>query len=495
MPSLKTHDALALAALVKKGEVTPQELAEAAIRRIEKLNGQVNAVIHPMFDEGRKVAKSNLPEGPFRGVPFLLKDLLTAYAGAPFSKGCKALKSYIAPADTELMRRYRATGLVTLGKTNTPEFGLAGTTEPEAFGPSRNPWNTAHITGGSSGGTAAAVASGMVPWAAGGDGGGSIRIPASCCGIFGLKPSRGRVTTAPSGAIWHGAVVEHVLTRSVRDSAAMLDAIQGAAPGAPYFAKSPARPYLSEVATEPGKLKIAFSYESPIGTPVHPESVEAVKKTARLLEDLGHYVEEAKPDYDGLEMGKAFIVMFLTEATREVEELQNTLRRKVSPADVEALTWACNLLGKAHSAPELNRALSTWDKIARIMGNFHERYDLFLTPTMAGPPPKVGEMQLSARDRFLMKIVNTFGLGRLLKASGIVEQLAEKNLTPLPFTQLANLTGQPAMSVPLHWSADGLPCGVQFMAAIGEEGLLFQMAGQLERAVPWFDKLPPLFAD
>lgn len=495
MPSLKTHDALALAALVKKGEVTPLELVEAAIRRIERLNPQLNAVIHPMFEEGRKVAKSDLPDGPFSGVPFLLKDLITTYAGAPFSKGCKGLKNYIAPTDNELMRRFRAAGLVVLGKTNTPEFGLAGTTEPEAFGPSRNPWNPAHTPGGSSGGTAVAVASGMVPFASGGDGGGSIRVPASCCGLFGLKPSRGRVPMAPHGEMWQGAVVEHVLTRSVRDSAAMLDAIQGDAPGMPYFAKTPARPYLQEVQTEPEKLKIAFTTQSPIGTPVHPECIEAVKKTAQLLEDLGHSVEEAKPGYDGFEMAKAFVVMFLTEATNDVEELRTLLRRNATPADVEALTWACNLLGRVHSALELNRALSVWNKIARIMGNFHEHYDLLLTPTMAVPPPKLGATQLSGRDRAIVKIVNTFGLGRLLKASGIVEELATKNMTPVPFTQLANLTGQPAMSVPMHWTEDGLPCGVQFTAAIGEEGLLFQMAGQLERAAPWFDKLPPLFAE
>ena len=495
MLALKTLDALSIAGLVKKGEVTPLELAEDAIRRIEKPNPQLNAVIHSMFDEARKVAESDLPDGPFKGVPFLLKDLITTYAGAPYSKGCKGLKHYIAPLDNELMRRFRAAGLVTLGKTNTPEFGLAGTTEPEAFGPSRNPWNPDHTTGGSSGGTAAAVASGMVPFASGGDGGGSIRVPASCCGLFGLKPSRGRVPMAPQGEMWQGAVVEHVLTRSVRDSAAMLDVIQGDAPGMPYFAKMQERPYLEEVQTHPGKLKIAFSSASPIDTPVHPECVEAVQKTARLLEDLGHHVEEARPGYDGFEMARAFIVMYLTEATNEVDDLQNLLGRKATRADVEPLTWTSNLLGKAHSALELNKALQVWNKIARIMGNFHEHYDLLLTPTMAVPPPRLGEMRPSKSEQMLMGIVNTFSLGRLLKVSGIVEQLAEKNLAPVPFTQVANMTGQPAMSVPMHWTADGLPCGVQFTAAIGEEGLLFRMAGQLEQAAPWFGKVPPLFAD
>ncbi len=497
MPSLKTHDALSLAALVKKGEVTPLELAEAAIQRVEKLNPQLNAVIYKMYDEARRIAKSELPDGPFKGVPFLLKDLITTYAGTPHAKGTKGLKNtnYISPKDNELMRRFRATGVVSIGKTNTPEFGLQGVTEPEAFGPTLNPWDVTRTSGGSSGGAGAAVASGMVPFGSGGDGGGSIRIPSSCCGLFGLKPSRGRVPMAPNGAMWHGAVVEHVLTRSVRDSAAMLDAIHGDAPGMPYFAKPPERPYLQEVTNDQKGLKVAYTTTSPFGNEVDPECIKAVEKTAKLLEGLGHRVEEAQPDYDALELSKAFMVMYLSEAAHEVAMLEEPLGRKATRQDVEAITWFCHLLGKAHSALELVQALDIWNKVARIMGKFHEKYDLYLSPTLAVLPPKNGELKPTAGEMRLVNIVNSLNAGKMLKGAGIVEEMAKKNFSAMPYTQLANMTGQPAMSVPMHWSKSGVPAGVHFMAAIGDEGLLFRVAGQLERAAPWFEKIPPIFGD
>lgn len=496
MPSLKTHDALSLAALVKKGETTPLELTEAAIQRIEKINPQLNAVIYKMYDEARRVAKSDLPDGPFKGVPFLLKDLITTYAGTPHARGTKGLKKadYMSPEDNELMRRFRATGLVTLGKTNTPEFGLQGVTEPEAFGPTLNPWDITLTPGGSSGGTAAAVASGMVPFGSGGDGGGSIRMPASCCGLFGLKPSRGRAPMAPNGVMWHGAVVEHVLTRSVRDSAAMLDAIHGDAPGMPYTIKPPERPYLQEVSTDPEVLKIAFTKQSPFGNPLHPECMVAVEKTAKILEGLGHHLEEAKPDYDALELAKSFTVMYLSEAAHEVAELEKPLGRKATRHDVEAITWVSHLLGKAHSALELVQALDVWNKVARIIGRFHEKYDLFLSPTIAVLPPEKGSLQPSAGERRLVNIINTLNAGKLLKGSGIVEEMAKKNFSAMPFTQVANVTGQPAMSVPMHWTEKGIPVGVHFTAANGDEALLFRVAGQLERAAPWFENIPPIFA-
>ena len=497
MPSLKTHDALSLAALVKKGEVTPLELAEAAIQKVEKLNPQLNAVIYKMYDEARRVVKSDLPDGPFKGVPFLIKDLISTYAGTPHAKGTKGLKNanYISPTDNELMRRFRATGVVALGKTNTPEFGLQGVTEPEAFGPTLNPWDVTRTSGGSSGGAGAAVASGMVPFGSGGDGGGSIRIPSSCCGLFGLKPSRGRVPMAPNGEMWHGAVVEHVLTRTVRDSAAMLDAIQGDALGMPYFAKPPERPYLQEVTNDQIDLKVAFTTQSPFGNAVDPECIKAVEKTAKLLESLGHKVEETQPDYDALELSKAFMVMYLSEAAHEVAMLEEPLGRKATRQDVEAITWVCHLLGKAHSALELVQALDVWNKVARIMGRFHEKYDLYLSPTLAVLPPKIGELKPTAGEMRLVNIVNSLNAGKMLKGTGIVEEMAKKNFSAMPYTQLANMTGQPAMSVPMHWSEGGLPVGVHFMAAIGEEGLLFRVAGQLERAAPWFETVPPIFED
>ncbi|MCJ7772177.1 MAG: amidase, partial [Desulfobacterales bacterium] len=284
-----TYDGLGLAELVRKKEISPDEICEEAISRIEALNPKLNAVITKMYDQGRKAVKDQLPDGPFTGVPFLLKDLLAAYAGVPMTSGSKAFKNYIPDHDSELVRRYKKAGLVILGKTNTPEFGLLGYTEPELHGITRNPWNTDHTPGGSSGGSAAAVASGMVPLASGGDGGGSIRIPASCCGLFGLKVTRGRNPTGPEhGAIWQGAVVEHVISRSVRDSAAILDSICGGDIGAPYYVPNPERPYLKEIEQNPGSLKIAFNTHSPIDTDVHPECVQAVEDTAKLLEKLGH---------------------------------------------------------------------------------------------------------------------------------------------------------------------------------------------------------------
>ena len=294
------YDATGLAQLVRDKETTALELCEAAIARIEAINPKINAVIHTMFDEALQVAAGPLPDGPFTGVPFLLKDLLAAYAGEPFTQGCRGYRNFIPGHDSELVRRYKKTGLVVLGKTNTPEFGLLGVTEPELHGPTRNPWNPERSPGGSSGGSGAAVASGMVPMASGGDGGGSIRIPSAWCGLFGLKPSRGRVPAGPdSGELWQGAAQEHVLTRSVRDSAAMLDAICGPEPGAPYEIPQPRRPYMEEAATTPAKLKIGFNTASPIGLPVHDECIKAVHTAARLLSDLGHIVEEKAPAIDG----------------------------------------------------------------------------------------------------------------------------------------------------------------------------------------------------
>jgi len=482
-------DGIELAELVRKKKVSPAELCEEAVSRIERINPKLNAVITQMYDLARKTIQEPLPKAPFTGVPFLLKDLLEEFAGVPLTNGSKAYKNYVPTRDSEMVIRFKKSGVVILGKTNTPEFGLMGFTEPELHGPTRNPWNTEHTPGGSSGGSAAAVASGMVPMASGSDGGGSIRIPASCCSLFGLKPTRGRNPTGPEvGEIWQGAAVSHVITRSVRDSAAMLDATQGSDPGAPYVIPSPERPYLEEIESDPGTLKIAFNTSSPIGAPVHPECVKAVEETARLLESLGHYVEEARPDIDGKALAKSYIIMCFGEVSAEIEEMKIILGRKPKPHDVEALTWNTGLLGHAFTAGEFVKAKREWGIAARAMGRFHQKYDLYLTPTLAHPPVKIGELQPKPFERVAMKVVNALGLTRLLKFSGLTDQIAETSLSKMPFTQLANLTGQPAMSVPLHWTSDGLPCGVHFMAPFGDEATLFQLAAQLEKARPWFDK-------
>jgi amidase len=490
-PEYDRQDGLGLADLIRKKEITPEEVCEAAIARIEKINPRINAVIYRMFDIGRRTARANLPDGPFSGVPFLIKDLLAAYAGVPMTMGCRALRDFIPSFDSELMKRYKATGVVVLGKTNTPELGLMGITEPELHGPTRNPWNLDYTPGGSSGGAAAAVASGMVPMASGGDGGGSIRIPASYCGLFGLKPSRGRNPTGPEyGAIWQGAAVEHVITRSVRDSAAMLDAIQGPDAGAPFMIQKPERPYLDEVFRAPGALRIGFTRKSPLSAGVHPECREAVEKTANLLESLGHAVEEAEPAIDGIALARSYFTMYYGEIEADIAQIGKTLGRKLSQADVEGTTWLLNLLGKAFTAGEFVLSIRQWNTFSRQMGLFHEKYDFYLTPATACPPVKIGGMKPRPAEEKAMKIVNRLGLGKLVRLTGLEEKIAIDSLARTPFTQLANLTGQPAMSVPLHWTKDGLPCGVQFIARSGDEASLFRLAGQLEQAQPWFEKRP-----
>jgi amidase len=500
MENYTDYDATGLAALVRDQSVSPDELIESAIARIERHNPQLNAVIHPLYTLGREQARSReYQAGPFFGVPFLVKDLLTTWAGAPYSKGCKALKGYLAPADSEMMRRYRSAGLVTIGKTNTPEFGLTAVTEPEAFGPSRNPWDTSRTPGGSSGGSAAAVAAGFVPMAGGGDGGGSIRIPASCCGLFGLKPSRGRTPTAPCGEHWQGAAQEHVLTRSVRDSAAVLDAIQGSAAGAPYIIAPPQQPYLEAVSTPAGKLRIAFSTESPLHTPVDDACITAVGQAARLLEELGHSVEEKTPPTDGPALARAYLTLYFGEVAADLLELGEMIGRPATAKDVEPFTWLLGLMGRTIPAVDFVRAKQQWNIAGRVMGEFYQHYDLFLTPTMAVPPPVVGSLTPGRLEQIVIQLITTFGLGRALKASGMIDRIAVESLAKTPFTQLANLTGLPAMSVPLHWADAGtgtqthtvLPIGVHFMAPFGEEARLFSLAAQLEQAQPWFDRRPP----
>ncbi len=489
------YDGLGLAELVSKKKVTASEICEEAISRIEDVNPALNAVITPLFDLARKAVQEALPDGPFCGVPFLLKDLLCDLAGVPQTMGSKACQDYVPPQDSELVKRYKQAGLVILGKTNLPEFGLLGITEPKLHGPTRNPWNPDHTPGGSSGGSAAAVASGMVPLASASDGAGSIRIPASCCGLFGLKTTRGRTPSGPPyGRTWQGAVIEHVISRSVRDSAAVLDATHGCDAGAPYVIPLPAQPYLDELDQSPGCLKIAFNTRSPIDTKVHPECIGAVEKTAELLEELGHTVEETRPQINGQALARGLVTLYAGEVAALMEDLKLMRGKKVTPSDVETLTWTVALLGRSFKAGHIVKAKREWELAARIMGRFHEDYDLYLTPTMAYPPVKIGELTPGPMELATLKVINTLGLGRLLISSGMTDKLAVQNLEKTPFTQLANFTGQPAMSVPLYWTTDGLPCGVQFMGRYGDEATLLRLAAQLEKAQPWFEKRPPIFA-
>lgn len=484
MFNYKQYDALGIAELVRNKEVTIDEVREAAIQEIEAKNPKLNAVIYKMYEEKEIFESDNV----FYGVPTLTKNIAQEFEGHPMTSGSKLLENMIAEQDSEFVKQVKATGVIILGQTNVPEFALLGVTEPELYGPTRNPWNTDYTPGGSSGGAAAAVASGMVPIAGANDGGGSIRIPAAFNGLFGLKPTRGRVPIGPNrGRVWQGASVDHILSRTVRDSAAMLDQYttdRNNAFIAPPFEGS----YLETVATPINKpLKIAFSVNSPIGGKVHEECVEAVRKTVKLLEDMGHYVEEKDASVDGKRIANSYIMLYFAEVASTLKEIEQKLGRKVKLSDVEPTTWILGLLGKAVSSEEFLTSLKYWDIAAIEMENFHDEYDLYITPTTAFPPSKIGELDLSSAEKTLIKTVSGLGLSRILKKSGFVDQLAHKSLERTPFTQLANLTGQPAMSLPMHITKEGLPCGVQVMARRGREDLLFQLAGELEQTDAWID--------
>lgn len=487
------YDGMGLAELVRKGDVSSEELCEEAISRAEKHNPRVNAINLPMYEMGLETAKNGVADGPFKGVPFLVKDLGLHVAGVPLSNGSAALKDFIPTKDDNLVKRYRKAGLVIFGKTNTPEFGLMGVTEPEAFGATRNPWNLNHTSGGSSGGASAAVAAGITPIASASDGGGSIRIPASACGLFGLKPTRGRVPLGPSrGEGWDGAAVSHVITRSVRDSAAMLDAVSGTDAGAPYSIAHPEGTFLEAMGEKPRTLKIAFCTRSPLGTDVDAECAAAVTETAALLEEMGHHVVEAEPDVDGLALAKAYLTMYFGHVAADLRWIKEH-RGEEAVEKVERSTRLLALIGESLPSGEFVHSKRRWNDFGRSMARFHDEYDLYLTPTLAHPPVKVGELHPNSAQRVLGRAIIALGSAKVLLAMGLVDKLATKNLSRTPFTQLANLTGQPAMSVPMKWSKADLPLGVQFVAPFGDEATLLQLAAALEEARPWFERRPAGF--
>ena len=479
-------DALAQAALVRAGEATPLELVDAAIARIETLNPRLNAVITPLFEKARDQATSpQLPDGPFKGVPFLLKDFGCHSAGDPYHQGSRFLKDlgWTAKEDTYMAAKLRAAGFIFLGKTNTPEFATMPTTEPEAYGPSRNPWNTEHSTGGSSGGAGAAVASGMVPAAHANDGGGSTRVPASECGLVGLKSTRSRVSLGPEyGEVWQGLVNEHVVTRSVRDTAAILDAIAGPMPGDPYFATPPTRPFLAEVGADPGVLRIGVLADLPgQATPLHPDCVAAVHATAQLLSALGHTVEESSPSAlnDEQERRRQVWAILTSAIASHIDTLGKQTGKAVTQDDVEIHTWAMVEIGRARTATRYIEALEWLQADTRRLARWWQPedgtagFDILVTPTIAEPPPRLGE--------FVSTPENPLGGAR-------------RSATLMPFTVPFNVTGQPAISLPLHWNDAGLPIGVQLVAAYGREDILFRLASQLEQAKPWADQWPAVRA-
>jgi len=476
MDELALLDATAQAELVKKGEVKPIELVDAAIARIEKVNPAINAVVTPMYELAREIAAGELPEGPFKGVPFLLKDLFPMYTGVKLSSGSRYLKDYVPDHDSELVARYKKAGLITIGKTNTPEFGLLPTTEPVLFGACRNPWDLSRTTGGSSGGSAAAVAAGIVPMAHANDGGGSIRIPAACCGLFGLKPTRGRNSLGPDvGETPGGLVVEHVVTRSVRDSAAVLDATSGPSLGDPYFAPLPSQPFLSEVGADPGKLRIAFTTKSLTGVEIHPDCIKAVEDAAKLCADLGHIVEEASPT-DVLNtdlLNQAFFAVWSSVCTSLLNGWQRRTGKPLKEEYFEPLTWAMYKMGQAIPASDLILSLFHFQQVTRQVAQFMVNYDVYLTPTLGEPPVELGSFDPTPDN----PLAGFFRAGQFV-----------------PYTPLNNITGQPAMSVPLYWNAQGLPIGVHFVGRYADEATLFRLASQLETAQPWANRRPPVFA-
>lgn len=484
---LTNYDAVALGDLVRKGEISPAELLDDTIQNIEKVNPKINAVVHKMYDQAYETARNwktrlvqdKIKDAIFCGVPFLLKDLLAEYKGAPFSEGCRAVDGYISELDTELVKRHKASGLNIVGKTNASEFGGLPLIDCELFGPTLNPWNLNLTPGGSSGGSAAAVAAGIVPMAHGNDGGGSIRIPASCCGLFGLKPTRARNPQGPYfGDLASGLVSEHALTRTVRDSAALLDETSGPAIGDPYYAPARERPYLEETKRDAGKLKIGFLTSTPEGwgkvREIHPDCLDAVNNAARLCEELGHRVEEVTPDQlCNPNIQGYYNVIWSSLMGHIIGYWERALGRKINDDEVEALNWEDYQAGFDITGANYLITLEEVQRYSRKIAHWYNDggYDLLLTPTLRIPPSEFGTFESTKTDpRKILDIANSFN----------------------PFTRIQNLTGQPAMSVPLFWNEDDVPIGVHFAGRFGDEATLFRLAAQLEDAKSWVDRKPPI---
>jgi amidase/6-aminohexanoate-cyclic-dimer hydrolase len=467
----RAHDAIGLATLIRTRQVSASEVLETAIARLEAVNGEINAVVLKHYDLARAALKAGLPQGPLHGVPYLLKDIGIAMKGTPTTASVAALKDLVAPADSTLMERTRAAGVSIFGKTHTPEMGLSSSSESRLFGATRNPWNRDVIAGGSSGGAAAAVAAGVLPLAHATDGGGSIRIPAACCGLFGLKPSRGRTPAGPArGEGWGGMSAAHAVSRSVRDNALWLDLTHGPAPGDPYAAPAPRRPYLTEAMTEPAPLRIGLPKAPPLPFPVHADCEEAVASAAKLLASLGHYVEHIDlPAIDPMRLLNAQGVVLNANIAATLEEIGTNRGRKLEPHEVERATWVRATRAAKATSTDYAAAMTLLHQTGRAMGQVTETVDVILQPTLAKPPLPLGVLDMDRED---------------------LDALFRDLLSFIPFTGLYNISGQPSMSVPLHWNREGLPIGVMVSAAYGREDILFQLAGQLERAQPWFGKVP-----
>lgn len=494
-PEYDQLDGLALGAMVRQRDVSPREVTQAALARIAVRNPALNAIVRVREHEAH-ASLAELPiDSPFAGVPMVIKDLLATIAGEPTSNGNARLQSVPIDHDSELVARYRRAGAVFVGRSNTPEFGITPFTESVALGPARNPWDLTRTPGGSSGGSGAAVAARIVPIGHGGDGGGSLRIPASCNGVFGLKPTRGRMPTGPDfGDLWRGFTQEHVLTRSVRDSAAMMDLTSGEDPGAPVACPVQSRPFLEEVTAEPGPLRVAFTSTPFFGDHVHPDCTAALADAAALMESLGHHVEEAAPILNGPSLSRAFLTIVAAETRADIEFMSAQLGHAPRRADVEVATWALGLVGRHLRASDYAQAVRELQAAGRVVGQFFTRYDILLTPTLADPPFIIGALQPTALEHRALSILGALGLGSVLGSGSLLHEMASKAFDFIPYTPMFNVTGQPAMSVPLMWNAQGLPIGTQFVGRFGDEATLFRVAGQLERARPWAHRIPSFVA-
>src|SRR6266571_2084041 len=467
----RKHDAISLAGLIAKRQVSAKEVLETAIARAEQVNPAINAIVHKQYEQARKAVAAGLLEGPLTGVPYLIKDLGFFETGEPATFGSSLFKDFVADHDTAYVTRCKKAGLVFMGRSSSPEFGLNPNTEPRLYGSCHNPWDLEYSPGGSSGGAAAAVAAGILPVAHATDGGGSIRIPAAQCGLLGLKPSRGRISFAPdAGEGWGGMSTAHVVSRSVRDCAVMLDCTAGAEPGDPYTAPPPARPFAEEIKRPPGRLKIALMRKDHRGAALHPECLAAVERTAKLCESLGHAVEEACPDLDFAELRPSNRLVASANTARNLGKRWQALGRAPDAKDVEAVTWAAYNRGLAITGVAYVEAIAAIHMAGRKLAAFLARYDVILSATLPAPPPKLGYFDMN----------------------GDVDVFTKRVTEYLSVTPLHNATGTPAVTVPLHWTVEGLPVGVHFAGRYAEEAILLQLAAQLESAQPWFGKVPEL---
>lgn len=478
-------DATELGRLVLSKEIRPSELVELAQKRLEQVNPALNAVILRMDEQANKHAADNFSEeNVFAGVPFLLKDLIQSYAGVRMANGSESMRDFIPEEHSELVDRFLKSGLIPIGKSNTPEFGLMGVTEPKAFGTTNNPWNTLHTSGGSSGGSGAAVASGIVPIAGASDGGGSIRIPASCCGLVGLKATRGRFPMAPIGECWDGAVVEGVLTKSVRDTARALESYQGGVLGESYVFER-LEDLERKMEELPKKLKIFVATENPVDPNVlDPEVKACVEEAASELEALGHHVETGKLPIDGAQAARSYMTMYFGQTAHSVDYIKELVGpEKIK--NIELTTKLLHLLGHTTSAATYARAKDYWSTLSYQFNSLFYSYDLILTPTLSLPPQRHGSFQPTLVEKQLMKAMLKLKAGKLVLKSGKVDDMAKKSLGKLPYTFITNLTGNPSISVPWGKNKDNLPIGLHFSAPHAQELKLLQIARLIEKIRPW----------